>query len=261
YFCSAYEVGIYNAALPTAMLIRMPSSALASIFMPVITELYAREKYDDLRDTYSAVIKWVLSLSFPAFLLMALFSDDVIKILFGAEYAIGAEALVILALGSFISTVLTRASDVIRAFGRTKIIMGCTLTGSVANFCLNLYLIPLFGINGAAMATAASVVFVDVTFLIYVYHISKIHPFKRSHLKPIFSAIAAILIVYGITKYLIGISFFVLIAMLFLFLATYFFLLLLIKGFDENDLMIMRAIDQRLEMKSDWIREIIKRFL
>ncbi len=123
YFCSAYEVGIYNAALPTAMLIRMPSLALASIFLPVITELYAREKYDDLRNSYSAVIKWVLALAFPAFLLMALFSNDIIKILFGAEYIIGAEALAILAFGFLMSTVLAQASKIINAFGRTKIIM------------------------------------------------------------------------------------------------------------------------------------------
>ena len=261
YFCSAYEVGIYNAALPTAMLIRMPVTALASIFGPVITELYSREKYDDLRDTYSTVIKWVLSLSFPAFLLMALFSDDVIKILFGAEYATGAEALVILAFGFFISTVLARASDIISASGRTKITMGCYLTGSVANFCLNLYLIPLFGINGAAMATALSSVFMAILYFIFAYRISKLQPFELNHLKPAFSAFVAVFIVYALTKYLIGVSFFSLVVMFLVFLALYFLFLLLIKAFDEHDLVIMRAIDQRLGTKSDWIRKIIQRFL
>ncbi len=261
YFCSAYEVGIYNAALPTAMLIRMPSLALASIFMPVITELYAREKYDDLKETYSAVTKWVLSLAFPAFLLMALFSNDIIKILFGAEYIIGAEALAILAFGFLMSTVLARASAIVSALGRTKITMGCYLTGAVTNFCLNLYLIPIFGINGAAMATATSSVFLGVLYFIFAYRISKMQPFKQNHLKPIFSAIVAVLIVYALTKYLIGVSFFVLVVMLFVFLAVYFFLLLLVKGFDENDLIVMRAIDERVGMKSDWVREIIKRFL
>jgi hypothetical protein len=38
-------------------------------------------------------------------------------------------------------------------------------------------------------------------------------------------------------------------------------LLLFFKSFEEDDLMIMRAIDQRLGTRSDWIREIIKRFL
>jgi O-antigen/teichoic acid export membrane protein len=261
YFCTSYEVGIYNAALPTAMLIRMPLAAFGVVFMPVITELYSRERYDDLSDTYSAVTKWILSLAFPVFLLMALFSDEIIKILFGAEYVIGAEALAILAFGFFISAVLAQASNILNAFGRTKITMGCYLTGSVANFCLNLYLIPIFGVNGAAVATAASLVFVSVLYFIFGFYVSKMQPFKPNHLKPIFSAIIAVLIVHSLTKYLIGVSPFVLVVMLFVFLAVYFFLLLFIKGFDENDLMIMRSIDQRLGTKSDWMRKIIQRFL
>lgn len=261
YFCTFYEVGIYNAALPTAMLVRMPGGALVSLFIPVITELYAREKYDDLKDTYSTVIKWVLSLTFPVFLFMALFSNDIIKTLFGAEYAIGAEALVILAFGFFIGTVFGVSHHIITSFGRTKIFMSCYLTGAAANFCLNLYLIPIFGITGAAIATAASFIFVQVLYFIFAYHISKVQPFKPNHLTPVFAAIVAVLLVYMLTKYLIDVSFFVLIGMFFVFLLIYFFLLLLMKGFDKNDLMVMRAIDQKLGTKSDWIREIIKKFL
>ena len=33
------------------------------------------------------------------------------------------------------------------------------------------------------------------------------------------------------------------------------------KSFEEGDLMIMRAIDQQLGTKSDWVRDIIKSFL
>ena len=36
---------------------------------------------------------------------------------------------------------------------------------------------------------------------------------------------------------------------------------LVLKSFEEVDLMIMRAIDQRFRTKSDWIRELIKRLL
>ena len=261
YFCTSYEVGIYNAALPTAMLIKIPAVIFASIFMPVITELYARGKYADIKNTYTAIIKWGLSLAFPAFLLMALFAEDVLKILFGTEYAIGAEALTILAFGFLISTVFARTSDILVVFGRTKITMGCHLASSAANFCLNLYLIPIFGITGAAIATASSLIFRNSLYCIFAYRISKMQPFKLNHLKPVFSAVIAVLIVYVITKYLIGVSFFVLVVMLFAFFVLYFFLLLLMKSFEEEDLIIMRAIDQRLGIKSDWVRNIIRRFL
>jgi hypothetical protein len=71
----------------------------------------------------------------------------------------------------------------------------------------------------------------------------------------------AMLVVYVLTMYVIGVSVFALIVMLFVFLLFYFFFLLLMKSFEEEDLLIMMAIDQRLGTKSDWIREIIRRFL
>jgi hypothetical protein len=91
--------------------------------------------------------------------------------------------------------------------------------------------------------------------------VAKIQPFRLSYLKIILASLIAVFVVYLLTKYVIGVSPLVLIAMLFVFLALYFFLLLLIKSFEEEDLMIMRAIDQRLGTKSDWIRKVIKKFL
>jgi hypothetical protein len=86
-------------------------------------------------------------------------------------------------------------------------------------------------------------------------------PFKLSYVKPLFASVIAVSVVYAITKYVIGVSLFSLAMMLFIFLFLYFILLLTFKSFEEDDLMIMRAIDQRLGTKSDWIREIIRRFL
>ena len=86
YFSSSADVGIYNAALPTAQLIRAFPGALGVIFFPVISELYARKKIEDLRRTYSVVTKWMLALIFPAFLIITLFSEQVTQVLFGAEY-------------------------------------------------------------------------------------------------------------------------------------------------------------------------------
>ena len=77
----------------------------------------------------------------------------------------------------------------------------------------------------------------------------------------IVAALVAVAVVYGITQYVIGVSVISLIVMLFVFGLLYFVLLLVIKGFDEEDLVVMRAIDQRLGTKSDWVSRIIKRFL
>lgn len=139
--------------------------------------------------------------------------------------------------------------------------MSCNFLGAVSNIGLNLYLIPMYGINGAAIATAISLILMSSLIFIFAYRISGMQPFKFSHLKPVITSVIAVLIVYGITKYIFGVSFLVLIAMLPVFFVLYFILLLLVKGFEEEDLMIMRAIDQRLGTKSEWTRRIISRFL
>ena len=218
-------------------------------------------KIEDLRRTYSVVTKWMLSLIFPVFLLVFLFPDQIIKILFGTEYIAGATALSILVFGFMIHAVVGPTAAILQTYGKTKIVMMTNYIGAVINFGLNLLLIPVYGVNGAAIATGFSLALLHILKFLFAYQVAKIQPFRLSYLKIIFASLIAVFVVYLLTEYVIGVSTFVLITMLFVFLTIYFFLLLLMKSFDENDLMIMRAIDQRLGTKSDWIRGIIKRFL
>jgi len=261
YFSSSADVGIYNAALPTAQLIRGIPAAFAAIFFPVVSELYARNKIEDLRRTYSVVTKWMLSLIFPIFLLVLLFPEQIIKILFGAEYVSGATALSILVFGFMIGAAVGPTGATLQTYGKTKTVMMVNYIGAAINFGLNFLLIPIYGVNGAAVATGFSLALLYILSFLFAYRAAKVQPFRLSYLRIILASLIAVLVVYLLTRYVIGVSTFALIAMLIVFLALYFFLLLLMKSFEEEDLMIMRAIDQQLGTKSDWIRDIIKRFL
>lgn len=126
YFCTASDVGIYDAAMSTARLLAIVGGSFGIIFGPVITELYARNNLEDLRDIYSAVTKWILSITIPAFLLMALFSKFVIKFMFGDEFIAGATALSILAFAFLITSVMRPTDRILEVIGRTKIIMLCS---------------------------------------------------------------------------------------------------------------------------------------
>lgn len=261
YFSTAYNVGIYNAALPTARVLGMGSGAFALIFLPVASELYAKKREQDLRGIYSAATKWILSIILPGFLLMALFSDWIMKILFGPEFVAGAPALSILAFSFFISSLFGLSGSLLLVYGRTKILMVCSFAAAGANFILNLLLIPIYGINGAAIATGISVFLGSLLRFIFAFRTARMQPFKKSYLKPVIASLLAVSTVYAITKYVVGVSIPSLIGMFFVFILLYFFLLLLFKSFEREDLMIMRAIDQRLGTKSGWIRRIIQRFL
>lgn len=261
YFITSYDVGIYNAALPTAGLMQIALASFAAIFMPVISELYSTRKYEDIRRIYRIVTKWIFTIVFPGFLLILIFSKQIMWILFGSEYVSGSTALCTLAFGYLIASGVGPTSSVLTAFGKTKIIMGCYFVGAVANLVLNLYLIPIYGINGAAIATASSYVFMNILTLLFVYKIGKVQPFSVGFFKPVLASVLACLLVYAVTKYLIGATLFVLVVMFFVFLALYFGLLLLFKSFEGEDLMIMSAIEERTGVRWGLARKIIGRFL
>ena len=168
--------------------------------MPVASELYARGKEQELNSIYKAVTKWVLSLALPGFLLMALFSESILMIMFGAEYVGGATALSILAFALFISSVLGPANYVLQTYGKTRIVMKGYFIGAGVNFGLNLLLIPLYGINGAAIATGFSYVLISVLYFLFVWRLARMQPFRLNHLKPAFASIISVLVVYGLAE-------------------------------------------------------------
>ena len=261
YFCTASEVGIYNAALPTARLLGMGAGAFGVIFMPVVSELYAKGEMNAIKNVYTSVTKWILMIVSPIFLLMFLFSDFVMEIMFGSEYIAGGVALSILAFSYFISSLLGLASRLLQAYGRTEIVMICSFFGAGANFALNLLLIPIYGVKGAAFATGCSIAAMGILHLLFIYKVGKLQPFRMSHLKPVSAALIAVLVVYVLTRRWIRISLYSSIPVFFVFMIIYSFLLLVMKSFEEEDLVVMRAIDQRLGTKSDWLRKIIEKFL
>ncbi len=261
YFATAEDVGVYNAAFPTARLLSVFLTSFGAIFMPVISELYSRNALDDLRDTYSAVTKWIFALIIPVFLLMVLFSDWILDLMFGEEFVRGATALSILAFGYLVVCVVGPTGQVLQAYGRTRVLMGMSFFGAGINVVLNYVLIPIYGVNGAAVATGASLAAMNVFHLVVVYRIAGLQPFRRTYLKPLTASVLAVSVVYAVTRYVVGVSLIALVGMFLVFIVLYFFLLLAMKSFEREDLMVMRAIDKKLNVDTHWIRKIIMKFL
>ncbi|MFH1246879.1 MAG: flippase, partial [Candidatus Micrarchaeota archaeon] len=119
---NVFDVGIYNAAAPTAMILVAVPQVVLSIFTPLVTRLYSQGKNVELLEVYRRSTKWVLIAALPIALLFAVFSRAVINQLFGAEYASAAASLSILAVGYLIYDLLCGSESIIRLSKRTDII-------------------------------------------------------------------------------------------------------------------------------------------
>lgn len=262
YFLTAADVGIYRVSLSTAGLLVIVPSSFASIFFPVITELYSKREMNELKHINYAVTKWIFMIVLPLVLLMMLFSKQVLYILYGAEYISGAMVLCILGFGYLIISVFSPTNQLIQTIGRTKLIMVNTSVGAALDVILNFWLIPIYGIGGAAVATGISLLTVNALAFTEVLLITRIQPIKLNYVKVVFASFAAIFVVYMITRNLFEITpILLLIFMFMLYMGFYFILLLILRTFEKEDVMIMKAIEKKTGIQSEWIRNVIGRFL
>jgi len=156
YFVSLAEVGAYNIVLPTALLFMLPASAIGAVFMPLISELSARKDFKRVKVGMQLLYKYLYMLSAPIVFSLFIFADILIKQLFGVEYLIGIFAFRILLIGVLFNMLLVLNNQYLIGTGFPNKVFWIVFFGSILNVILNLFLIPSYGISGAAIATSSS---------------------------------------------------------------------------------------------------------
>jgi O-antigen/teichoic acid export membrane protein len=261
FFGTSFSVGLYNVALPTAGLLVIFLTSFRYIFIPLISEIYAKKDHENLKIIYRSMNKWLFLTMFPLFLLMMFFPDNILSILFGIEEISVNITFMILSLGFLIFSISGLSGDILLVRGKTKILFMTILISSSVNVIMNLALIPQFGIIGAAIATSSSFILLAILEIALCFRYSGLHPIQRSYIKPVVSGIISILIFYFLIKTLIiNAQFYVLIIALPLYIIFYALLLLLMRGLDKNDILILKAIESKMGIRSRFLRRIIMKF-
>ncbi|MEC4676581.1 MAG: flippase [Nitrospirota bacterium] len=249
YFLPSSEVGIYAVALKVGLLVLLPLTAFNMIFAPMISNLYNRNEKEVLERLFKTVTKWIFTISFGLFLVITLFSRPILNI-FGRDFIAGNLVLVILALGRLIDAAAGSVGYILVMTGRPKINLVNTLTLCVVTITLNLLLIPRYGITGAAVGTAFSIIFINILRLFEVYYLERIHPYKKTFLKPVVSGILSAVMVFTLGRFFpYEESIFLSLAYILLFFVSYtIFLRLFI--LDDEDKYIINLIGKRAGLVS-----------
>ena len=159
YFHDSRAVGIYSTAYPLSKSLLMVISAFGYLYFPLTSRLDSEDRDGDINRIYQLTTKWGFFVTLPAFLCFTVYSEDVIRIFFGKAYIGGAVPLAILSLGFFTSAAAGRNRETLSALGYTRAILAVEVTTLGANVVLNLFLIPNYGITGAAIGSACSYVY------------------------------------------------------------------------------------------------------
>jgi len=260
YFKTSTVVGLYNAAVPLAHLIPLTLTSMAFIYVPIASQLYSQNLIGEMKRTYQVLTKWIFSTSFPLFLLLFLFPQTILSFFFGAAYVQAATALKILSVGFIFHTFLGANGMTLLVMGKTRLLMWASLLAAGLNVILNIILIPQWGMTGAAIASLIAYFAVNVFNSTKLYQLARIHPFTTSYLKPILTCGGIIAIIYGITRSLLVISYWMLPVIFILFLVVYGLSLILTRSFDHEDIQMLLEIEHRAGLNLSWAKKLLRRF-
>ena len=188
YFTDATTVGLYHPAARTAGLLQALLLSFISIYAPIMAQFHREGDRKKMDDTYKLVSRWLLMCAIPISAIFIIFPGKVM-LLFGPEYLPSAKILVILTGATFIQAIFGAAGPTLSMSGHTKLVLWNTIGAFALNFGLNIFLIPNYGIIGAAIATLTSLIVVGFARTIEVSVILKMNFFDRKVIKPIFAGI------------------------------------------------------------------------
>jgi O-antigen/teichoic acid export membrane protein len=262
YFKTSDIVGLYNGALPLAStILPLPLYAVGFIYTPIVSKLYSQKAFEEMKQIYTVLTKWIFSATLPLFLILFLFPEIVLNFLFGSDYVQAGVALQLLSLGFIIHAFLGSNGSTLLVMGKTRFIMTASLVCVTLNLILNLMLIPPFGIVGAAIATASSLGLSNILLSTKLYLSSGIHPFTKNYLKPIIASCILISLIYGLSKTFFTITFWHLPILFVIFIFAYGLSLLLTKSFDKEDIQMLLIIEKRTGIDVAPIKRLLKRFV
>ena len=162
------QVGLYNVAARIALLTTFILVAVNTMVAPKFAAFYEREDRSALGRIarQSATIATLFAL--PALIILIVWPAPVLSI-FGAEFMAASTTLTILAVGQFINVATGSVGYLLMMTGHERIMRNNLIFSALLNVALNWRLIPMYGIRGAAAATALSLITMNLVSMALVY--------------------------------------------------------------------------------------------
>ena len=157
-FADAADVGVYRVAYQGASLVNLTLFAIGLTVEPAIARMQAQKDKQRLQEIVQFTGRMAFGISLAMTLFLVAFGPELITVVFGAEFSASYLPLAILCGGQVALAYAGWAVLILNMSGNERITARITAYAAVANIIANLMLIPPFGLYGAAIATASTIV-------------------------------------------------------------------------------------------------------
>lgn len=157
-----------------------------------------------MEQLYRQATKWSTLLTLPLVVPMLYFPDEIIQILFGAEYTAGSVVLTILAADILFRVGMGPASATLQAIDRTRVDFVTSIITMILNAGMSYILVSNLGILGAAIGTFMSILFMNTIQVLLVYRYTTLHPYTLRYVAGVFTLVTASIPVALLAEFAVG---------------------------------------------------------
>ena len=190
-----YEVGLYSTAHKIVNMVATVVSSVGIVVMPRLSYYFAEKDFDKANGILNKLLGLNIGVGFPCFTGVIMLANEIAWLVGGDEFSNAASIIRILMIGFIFSLVggSFLGNAVLIATNKEKYYMIVCCITAIVNIIVNSFLIPVFGGNGAAIATALSSLTILILLLFKVDKNVKISDIKTIFLGPIIGSLGIVL--------------------------------------------------------------------
>ena len=170
------QIAYYSVSVKLAMVTALALMSVNIVIAPRIAEIYEKKEFQGLQQLIKHSTRIIFFISICVLSILFFFSEEILN-LFGEGYVIAKNALITLLAAQFFNAFSGPGAIYLNMTGRQKILNKILIAGLAVNITLNFYLIPAYGINGAATATLVSLIIWNSITALLIFSKDKIKIF------------------------------------------------------------------------------------
>nr|WP_246606663.1 flippase [Lysobacter antarcticus] len=165
----AQQAGVFKVAVSAGTLIVFSLNAVNLVTAPYFSRLIAQDNHLALQRLVTRSSQFTLLCAVPLCLALYFGSDFIVSKVYGVGFDGAASCIRILCVGQLVNAAFGAVSGLM-TMARQQRTVAAVFSGSlIINICVSLFLIPVYGIEGAAVGSSLSLIIWNICLAVLAY--------------------------------------------------------------------------------------------
>ncbi len=191
-FLSLKEVGVYSIAVSISNVIGMIGSSMSRVTHSKISNDFSKNNHAEIERDYKEVGEFQFCVAIFVFVILCYLGPSLLTLL-GNDYVSGFSVVLLISASQVIDLGTSTCGGILSLSAHFRADLYCRFFLMGLNIILNYFMIGHWGIVGAAISSAISLLMYNAIKVVLVYHWFKVIPFTFSYIKVVISTVPLVI--------------------------------------------------------------------